>query len=771
MQSSKSIVFKTSLTFLLLAMSLLFPQAQASRAIAAVSGEGGHLKRLEVILQPMIDAAKQDGIDVSIAVKDLSGTYGHEMILLGSQDAYLSASTIKLAIVSALMREIEAGRLSLDQKVTVAPASVVGGAGSLQSETFPQDVTVERLARLMITQSDNTATNVLIDLVGFDKVNALIDGLGFTKMQLGRKMMTPAKTPEQDNYVSAAELVTLLDKMYNSEVVSAASRDQIIAWMKAQEVKTKFGAALPGKPIAHKTGELGDVSHDTGYFLIPGREIAIVVLTRVTRPEDAGQAQKLGNPVVQRVAKAVYNELSDTPAAPHEPSTWPEMSVALHPIIDNAAKRGIRVSVGMKDLSGRAGDRALLLGSRQPYMPASTIKLALVSALMQQVDAGRLSLEQHVTVEPDDVVGGTGSLQKETFPQEVTIERLARLMITQSDNTATNVLVDVVGLEQVDALMDQLNLKVMHLGRKMFAAAPTPAQDNYIDAADLVTLLEHIYKGTFLSDRSRDQIVTWMKAQEVKTKFGAALPDAPIAHKTGENANVTHDVGYFLMPGKEIAISVLTEVTTTGDFDEAQATGNPVVQQIAKTVYRTLGYESKYADVEPGHWAKSFIDGASAASLIDAEAAASFRPDQPITRAAWISLLVRSFGLQPAGDGSPAAGASAGGPLETAMAAAQAAGMVSGPAGDASSLEEPVTRAEAALMMTRAYEYVRGPIAGSTEPLPFRDAAVIPASMKEAVAKAQRLGWIDGYEDGSFRPGGPITRAEAVKLIASVLGM
>lgn len=162
--------------------------------------------------------------------------------------------------------------------------------------------------------------------------------------------------------------------------------------------------------------------------------------------------------------------------------------------------------------------------------------------------------------------------------------------------------------------MDELGLDVMHLGRKMFAAAPTPEQDNYIDAEDLVHLLAYIHSGSFLSDNSRDQIIDWMKAQEVDTKFGAALPNALIAHKTGENANVTHDAGYFLVPGREIAISVLTEVTTTSSFDEAQAIGNPVVQEIAKAVYQTLESEMTFADVPEDYWAAPYIEGAVAAS-------------------------------------------------------------------------------------------------------------------------------------------------------------
>lgn len=247
------------------------------------------------------------------------------------------------------------------------------------------------------------------------------------------------------------------------------------------------------------------------------------------------------------------------------------LAVILNPILTSAEKDGIRTAVAVQDLSGSFGNKRLLLGSDASYMPASTIKLALAAALLKQVDAGQIALTDSITVEQGDVVGGTGSLQKESFPQKVTIERLARLMITQSDNTATNVLIDAVGLDRVDALMDELNLSVMHLGRKMFAKAPTPEQDNYINAPDLLSLLDRIYSTDLLSPASRDRLIGWMKAQEVKTKFGAALAGKPIAHKTGENANVTHDAGYFLIPGKELAVVVLTEVTTTSDFDEAQA--------------------------------------------------------------------------------------------------------------------------------------------------------------------------------------------------------
>lgn len=754
------------LTAVALSAVLLFSTIRIPSAYAAAPVN--HLNGLTTVLQPIIDAAEEHGVGVSVSIKDLSGTYGNETIELGSQDNYYSASIIKLALLTTLMQEVDAGRHSLDETLTVKAEAVVAGAGSLQKEKFPQDITIERLAKLMITQSDNTATNVLIDLLGFDKVNAFIKSQGYTVTQLGRKMMTPAKSPAEDNYTNSHEMLSLLDKIYNAEVVSPKSRDLILTWMKAQEVNSKFGSALRGKPIAHKTGELGDVSHDVGYFLIPDREIAIAVLTKVLKPEDAGKSQELNNPYVQRIAKATYNYLSDHPSvSPSTASAWPAMALAVAPIVDAAEREGVRVSVDIKDLSGQAGGAEVKLGSLQSYMPASTIKLVLAATLMQQVDKGLLSLDQKVTVEPDDVVGGTGSLQKESFPQDVTIERLARLMITQSDNIATNVLIDVVGLDKVQALINQLGLETMHLGRKMFAAAPTPEQDNYIDAADLVTLLDRIYNRDFLSAQSSEQIITWMNAQEVNTKFGAALPDAPIAHKTGENANVTHDTGYFLVPGKEIAISVLTEVTTTGNFDEAQAIGNPIVQSVAMATYNVLTFNEKFTDIKPGYWAESLIEAAAAANIVKGATDNTFSPERSITRAEFVSMLVRSIGLTASADGQSFADVPSQAWYATDVAAAQAVGIVFGSDG-VFQPNAPVTRAEAVSLITRAYEYKNGSIALPAATDFFQDGNSIPTWASEAVIKASSLSLVSGYQDGTFKPGKLATRAEALKLIVSL---
>lgn len=261
----------------------------------------------------------------------------------------------------------------------------------------------------------------------------------------------------------------------------------------------------------------------------------------------------------------------------------------LQTLIDSAASQGIRVSVGIKDLSSNATHADFLLGSQAAFAPASTIKLLLIAALMQKVDRGIVTLDTQVAIEPDDIVGGMGILQTESVPQQVTLRRLAELTVTISDNTATNVLVDVVGYDAMAALAEQLGLHTMHFGRKMFEAAQPPMKDNFITAGDSLILLDQLYRGTFLSQASTQQILDWMSAQTVKSKIGAGMPaGVPVAHKTGENGPVSHDIGYLLIPGHEVAMVFFAETSTTTDFATAQLQLNPLVAQLAHAVYRAI---------------------------------------------------------------------------------------------------------------------------------------------------------------------------------------
>jgi beta-lactamase class A len=128
------------------------------------------------------------------------------------------------------------------------------------------EVTPIDLCWLMITISDNMATNMLIDLLGIPNIQANIERLGLEGVQLNRKLFE--KRPEfrgLRNYVSAAGIGKLLEMIYKGEVVSKAASDEMIEMMLAQQCTNKIPLLLPGEGrAAHKTGEDDGTTHDTG---------------------------------------------------------------------------------------------------------------------------------------------------------------------------------------------------------------------------------------------------------------------------------------------------------------------------------------------------------------------------------------------------------------------------------------------------------------------------------------------------------------------------
>ncbi|MGO1317537.1 MAG: serine hydrolase [Cellulomonadaceae bacterium] len=470
-------------------------------------------------LQEQLDAvvaeAAAAGVTLSVAVTDLGGQYDGASLVAGQDAQVKAASVIKLPLLATLMADVDAGELDLDQIVTIpaGDSNIVGGSGTLQSGQFPLDISVAELMRLMVQVSDNTATNVLIDLAGgFSAVNDYVAELGFEELQLGRKMIHPALPPLQENYLTAQETTELIALLWDGEILSPESSAHIIDLMKGQLVDTKFGAVIPRVHLANKTGELADVSHDSGIVLLDGRELAFTTTTSFT---NTPRAQVDG--FVQETARIVYD------AARITGDVNADIEAIVQPYIDKAEAAGIRTSVGFSDLA-TDGD-SVLLGSQEPYNPASVIKLSLLATVMRQADRGMLNLDAPITVSPYMIVGGSGSLQNEEKPFTTTVRELVRRMVVESDNTATNVLLYYTGIPTTQELLDDLGLEVMRFNRQMFPGTQISAPTNVLDAADTLALLEAMYGEELLTTASRDQVLAWMGDQEVDTKFGAVLGD------------------------------------------------------------------------------------------------------------------------------------------------------------------------------------------------------------------------------------------------------
>lgn len=258
-------------------------------------------------LDALVEEAAAADIRMGISLIDLSGAFDNAATTVGDAMPYKAASVIKLPLLALLMDLADQGELSLDEMVAVPAGdiNIVGGAGSLEDREFPLDIDIRELMTLMVQESDNTATNILIDRVGgFAAVNAYIGDLGYTNMWFGRKMMNSAVEPLQQNWINPTEAADLIAKIYNHEILSAESSEFIIDLMKGQLVNTKFGAVIPREVLANKTGELGDVSHDTGIILLPDHEVVLAVMTAFESMERSEV-----DLYVQRAATIVYEFL------------------------------------------------------------------------------------------------------------------------------------------------------------------------------------------------------------------------------------------------------------------------------------------------------------------------------------------------------------------------------------------------------------------------------------------------------------------------------
>lgn len=176
-----------------------------------------------------------------------------------------AASMIKVYILSYLFEKIDKGEISLQDVYVLKPSDKVGGSGVLYGYESGSVLSIDTIARLMITESDNTATNILIDKLGLENINSYIVTQGYKDTQLNRKMMdVNAIDKGIENYTSAQDLGNWFLKLASGKMASALSNKQMIDYLVGQTDTECISAALPNRIIAHKTGELAGVYHDGG---------------------------------------------------------------------------------------------------------------------------------------------------------------------------------------------------------------------------------------------------------------------------------------------------------------------------------------------------------------------------------------------------------------------------------------------------------------------------------------------------------------------------
>ncbi|MFA1822503.1 serine hydrolase [Virgibacillus oceani] len=235
------------------------------------SGEESGFSSLEEDIETII--GDDENYAVFVSTKD--GDIGIE-----EEKVYSSASTIKVPILIEALRQAEQGIINLDEKVTVSDSDITSGGGIIRHMSDDQILSLRDLLYLMITQSDNTATNMIIERVGMGSVNQAIAEMGADDTKLQRYMMESV-TPN-DNLTSAKDMATIMEAVYEGDILSSESKEEFLRMMAEGILSHYKDDDHSGVSLYSKGGSLGstNVRHNIGMFTHQDEAVYVSVMSQ-----------------------------------------------------------------------------------------------------------------------------------------------------------------------------------------------------------------------------------------------------------------------------------------------------------------------------------------------------------------------------------------------------------------------------------------------------------------------------------------------------------
>ena len=235
---------------------------------------------------------------VAITVSDVQGRMP---ISINGDENLPAASVIKLAVMVEVMRQWALGRFSLERQVTLYPQDRDCGSGALCDMDAGMRFSVGNLTRIMIDNSDNTATNMLIRLVGRNNINDTMAGLGLTQTWLGNSIHSDERSIRSLR-TSTNDMMRLLVMIAGRRLVNERASDTMMSILAGQRHNELLPEPLPKDVlVAHKTGTLHDTLNDVGIVDLQGSPYIICVIT--THLDDLDDGARL----IREVSRATYN--------------------------------------------------------------------------------------------------------------------------------------------------------------------------------------------------------------------------------------------------------------------------------------------------------------------------------------------------------------------------------------------------------------------------------------------------------------------------------
>jgi beta-lactamase class A len=231
----------------------------------------------------------------------------------------------------------------------------------------------------------------------------------------------------------------------------------------------------------------------------------------------------------------------------------------VHARIHDLIKAGSgRVGLVIKDL---ATGEALQWSADERFPSASLIKIPILVEALRQAQFDPLMLEERVPIYPDIRAEGSGILKELPSVESASLLDLLTLMIIVSDNTATNLCIERLGMAAVNDTIATLGLKATVLQRRMMdMAARDRGLDNYTSAADMAHILELLAIKKILTPEGCAQALGILERQQLKDRLPLLLPpEVKVAHKTGGLPGVCHDAGILQWESHQIIVTALTQ--------------------------------------------------------------------------------------------------------------------------------------------------------------------------------------------------------------------
>lgn len=246
----------------------------------------------------IIRTAEEKGGDVGAAITAPSGA----RFSYKGDRKFGAASTVKVPLMVELYRQIDRGERSLGDEYVLRAEDIAVGSGVMLHLHHGMTFTLNDLIYLMISISDNTATNILIDMAGMANVNETMSSLGMVNSNLGRKMKgRPAQGDEHENWATPDDYVKAIHAILDGTAASSDSCEKMRAMLEKQQNSRRISRYLPERNDIHwgsKTGSVKGVTNDAGFITTPkGTLVAAVYCENL--PD-----QHLGEKAIGDIARA-----------------------------------------------------------------------------------------------------------------------------------------------------------------------------------------------------------------------------------------------------------------------------------------------------------------------------------------------------------------------------------------------------------------------------------------------------------------------------------